>query len=664
MADPIRLPVDADEGNVQLTVEEMRVVEAVSPTVTAERDEDGVLITVHDLNGTRTAHVNDGETGPQGPRGIQGEKGETGATGATPDMSIGTVQTLPAGSQATAQISGTAEQPVLSLGIPKGDPGSVPIDDTAGAGDTTKVWSADKSAAEVSDLKSALNDTPSIKESTKTGVDLDISDTSGNVILRLANGHIQTKEFDSSDIHNIPYAAETQISDANADLDISDTFGNILARFKDGQFKTKNFDTLRFADVKAFGAVGDGITDDTEAIETAMSFGFDNNTPVRFSSGTYMIRRPLTLRSNMEIYGEGNAIIKCKASATTTLTASCAEGDETITVASTTGFQIGDPVAISMNNTGDAAARHCSVGYITSLTETTITFTSAYDSIKKGAVKAHEVGCKVSNACAIFRSWGMLFPCDNVYIHNLILDGNRQEDEWADWFAGCIHIDAYSDTVEGITWHYSQKNNTFRDLTLLNGHFDGISDQGNGGATIENCKIDNPYWHGVHFGTTYSNANVINNVIKNTINGAGVFWCAGAQDIIVEGNRFIGCHKGCSDYEYGTAGNKSIINGNIFIGTESYIFDFSLGTADDQGTIIITDNIIESPGWIIARLKNREKVVFSSNIIETLESGISSLFDCTGSDSLTFIGNIAPDTETTIISGNPTNVINAQNSWN
>lgn len=98
-----------------------------------------------------------GATGPQGPQGIQGDRGEKGETGATPDMSIGTVQTLPAGSQATAQISGTAEQPVLSLGIPKGDPGSVPIDDTAGVGDTTKVWSADKTAGEVSDLKSATD---------------------------------------------------------------------------------------------------------------------------------------------------------------------------------------------------------------------------------------------------------------------------------------------------------------------------------------------------------------------------------------------------------------------------------------------------------------------------------------------------------------------------
>lgn len=55
----------------------------------------------------------------------KGEKGDHGDTGATPDLTIGTVQTLPAGSSATATITGTAEDPVLNLGIPKGDAGEV-----------------------------------------------------------------------------------------------------------------------------------------------------------------------------------------------------------------------------------------------------------------------------------------------------------------------------------------------------------------------------------------------------------------------------------------------------------------------------------------------------------------------------------------------------------
>ena len=62
----------------------------------------------------------EGEQGIQGIQGIQGVQGETGATGATPNVTIGTITTLPPGSSATATITGTAENPVLNLGIPEG----------------------------------------------------------------------------------------------------------------------------------------------------------------------------------------------------------------------------------------------------------------------------------------------------------------------------------------------------------------------------------------------------------------------------------------------------------------------------------------------------------------------------------------------------------------
>lgn len=76
-----------------------------------------------------------GERGPQGeqgPQGGQGETGEqgppgqtgpTGPTGVTPNIQIGTVQTLEPGQQATASMTGTPENPLLNLGIPKGEKG-------------------------------------------------------------------------------------------------------------------------------------------------------------------------------------------------------------------------------------------------------------------------------------------------------------------------------------------------------------------------------------------------------------------------------------------------------------------------------------------------------------------------------------------------------------
>ena len=47
-----------------------------------------------------------------------------GQVGATPHLTIGTVQTLEPGQSATAEITGTDEDPVLNFGIPKGQAGA------------------------------------------------------------------------------------------------------------------------------------------------------------------------------------------------------------------------------------------------------------------------------------------------------------------------------------------------------------------------------------------------------------------------------------------------------------------------------------------------------------------------------------------------------------
>lgn len=76
--------------------------------------------------GSPGAKGDKGEPGAKGEPGSPGAKGDKGDTGATPNLSIGTVTTLEAGQNATASMGGTAESPVLNLGIPrgaKGEPG-------------------------------------------------------------------------------------------------------------------------------------------------------------------------------------------------------------------------------------------------------------------------------------------------------------------------------------------------------------------------------------------------------------------------------------------------------------------------------------------------------------------------------------------------------------
>ena len=88
--------------------------------------------------GAAGASGKDGSPGADGKDGITPAIGENGnwylgntdtgkpsrgENGAVPDIQIGTVTTLPAGSNATASMGGTAENPLLNLGIPRGADG-------------------------------------------------------------------------------------------------------------------------------------------------------------------------------------------------------------------------------------------------------------------------------------------------------------------------------------------------------------------------------------------------------------------------------------------------------------------------------------------------------------------------------------------------------------
>lgn len=58
---------------------------------------------------------------------LESLKGKDGYNGDTPNISIGTVETLESGANATVTITGDTKNPVFNLGIPKGSDGYTPI---------------------------------------------------------------------------------------------------------------------------------------------------------------------------------------------------------------------------------------------------------------------------------------------------------------------------------------------------------------------------------------------------------------------------------------------------------------------------------------------------------------------------------------------------------
>ena len=127
-----------------------------------------------------------GATGPQGEQGIQGEKGEqgevgptgatgetgaTGANGISPNLTVGTVSTLPLGQDATVTMTGTFPDVVLNFGIPGTQPaqetdkfiyyGRLPIADVGGSVIQYSAITADMITSHLTDNK--INKIPASK---------------------------------------------------------------------------------------------------------------------------------------------------------------------------------------------------------------------------------------------------------------------------------------------------------------------------------------------------------------------------------------------------------------------------------------------------------------------------------------------------------------------
>ena len=166
----IPMTVAENEHTVALSAD-AGVIKAVSPTVDLDEVTGGVKITVKDVRGERSKTVYNGQDGSQGNPGADGyspaasvsKSGDTatititdknGTTTATvkdgadgQDGAAGTDGYSPSASVSksgdTATITITDKNGTTTATVKDGDPGDL-IDDTAGAGDTDKTWSADR----------------------------------------------------------------------------------------------------------------------------------------------------------------------------------------------------------------------------------------------------------------------------------------------------------------------------------------------------------------------------------------------------------------------------------------------------------------------------------------------------------------------------------------
>ena len=237
-----------------------------------------------------------GSAGPQGPTGETGPAGPKGDTGETPIISATATVTNTIGTPAVnVTKSGTDEAPAFNFAFSgiKGETGERgPAGETGPAGATgaTPVISATGSVTNTTG-------TPSVTI-TKTG-------TAENPNFDFAFSNIKgAKGDDGEDGSVVTVTPILQSGTKIAEISVDGVNKNIYAPSGGGSAD------LPWVTPQDYGAVGDGVTDDTTAIQAAINAATTAGGTVFFPKGTYKVSLGISILSNVTLLGdEGESVI-------------------------------------------------------------------------------------------------------------------------------------------------------------------------------------------------------------------------------------------------------------------------------------------------------------------------------------------------------------------
>lgn len=331
-----------------------------------------------------------------------------------------------------------------------------------------------------------------------------------------------------------------------------------------------------FVSVADFGATGDGVTDDTTALQNALEYARANNRALYFPNGTFLTRKGFVLTSGMRVTGEPDAIIQ-NAAATiegggkcpyTTTTANAAQGDHSVVVTDASKFRVGDEIVIWKSGSYTET-----MADITAINGNTITFdTSRFtaDGTDGGLKNAVASAGYVLTDFAMFKTI-QTKAAVNVVVENITIKPMSDINEPHIYTSSPISQTRQEGAVP-------QSNFRVYNVTCYDSANDGISLQGTGDSEVIGCRVFNQKHKGIHFGTSHDKIVISKNYCYGCgsaqyenygdYQGSGaIFFCSNNHRVIITDNIFENCYKGVYGFNYQSNGEQdtdTVIANNLF----------------------------------------------------------------------------------------------------
>lgn len=372
-----------------------------------------------------------------------------------------------------------------------------------------------------------------------------------------------------------------------------------------------------------YGAVGDGTTDDTAAVEAAIDALPDTGGSLFFPAGTYLSRRPYFLSSNTTVFGVGaNSVVKRKGGYTSAvLDAVPGFAARDIVVADLGDLAVGDWVCLFAQNLIDWDSTN---GQVTAIDTGTNTVTIDHDIRVDYMAQADPT---LSRVHPIFTNIGALEDNDlldatsNLQFRDIVLDHNWTDGvdptakELVQFIVAPIHLEKATGCI------------TER-VTIKDSCGDGYSDQtrGQAGSLIQNCTVLRAMRHGIHWGTIMEGGG---KALQNRVVDCGqrvttgfaawsVFYCQGVHNTLIANNEFIGNYGGVGGGDwradeiegFGDYGN--VVQGNVFKGLTSTSPAIECGYRG----VVTDNNMLDILGTGIKVSNSMHGVLIANNRIE------------------------------------------------